>query len=411
MNIKALRDERAAKAKEARNLLDSNTGDKWNASVRDQVDALYAAIDQIDEQIARAERQASLDAEQLEDGQNVENRERDRAGMNAQQRAQADLQDAAFRAFILNGDRRLSDEHRNALRAEQATGNGAAGGFLVPTGWGGRLLEALATFGGMREVATVIQTNGGNPIPWPTVDETGQEGEIVAENQAASDDDLEFGSIEIGAYKYSSKVFTVPFELIQDQGPGMDVEGFIRRSAAQRIARISNRHYTTGSGVNQPRGIVTASAAGLVGGAGTATSVSYDALVDLEHSVDPAYRSLPGVGFMFHDNTLRSLKKLKDGDGRPLWVPGVSTKEPDLLIGYRYSINQAMAPMAANAKSILFGDLSAYLIRDVMAVTLFRFDDSAFTRKGQVGFLAWSRHDGDLMSAGQPVKHYQNGAN
>ena len=70
----------------------------------------------------------------------------------------------------------------------------------------------------------------------------------------------------------------------------------------------------------------------------------------------------------------------------------------------------AMPTMAANAKSVLFGDMSAYLIRDIMNVTLFRFDDSAFITKGQIGFLAWSRADGKLVSGGQPVKYYQNSA-
>ncbi|MBM7407062.1 MULTISPECIES: phage major capsid protein [Sphingomonas] len=416
MNIKALRDQRADKARQARNLLDTNTGDKFTKEIENQVDGLYAEIDRIDAQIERYERQAEIDGNEQLEQQQTEIDNRARAGMTQEQREGADRYNAAFRNFLMVGERGLSNEEMTVLRTgiarnEQSgqQSNAGAGGYLVPTGWGGRLLEALAAFGGMRDAATIIQTAGGAPIPWPTIDDTTAEGEIVAENQPASDDELEFGSIEIGAYKYSSKVFTVPFELIQDQGPGMDIEAFIRRAAAMRIARISNRHFTTGTGINQPRGIVTASAAGKIGAVGA--PVDHDSLVDLEHSVDPAYRSMPGTAFMFHDTTLRELKKLKDSEGRPLWVPGVSTKEPDVLLGYRYRINQHMPVAAPNAKSILFGNLKEYLIRDTMQVTLFRFDDSTFTRKGQVGFLAWSRHDGDLMSAGAPVKHYQHGPN
>ncbi|PTQ12952.1 phage major capsid protein [Sphingomonas oleivorans] len=415
MKIKALRDQRAAKAAEARNLLDTNTGDKWSKDVEKQVDDIYAEIDRIDSQIERLERQAKIDGDQQLDGARAEQRERERSNLTPEQREQADRYNAAFRTFILNGERGMTREDYDALRVgqvqnAQSIGTGAAGGYLVPTGWGGELLEALAAFGGIRDVATVIQTSGGNPIPWPTVDETAIEGEIVAENQSATDQDVTFGTTQIGAYKYSSKVFTVPFELLQDQGPGMDIEAFIRRAAATRIARITNKHFTTGTGTGQPQGIVTASSVGKVGASGQAANVIYDDLVDLEHSVDPAYREMPGVGFMFHDTTLRGLKKLKDADGRPLWVPGVSTKEPDTILSYRYKINQAMPVMAANAKSILFGDMKQYLIRDIMQVTLFRFDDSAFVKKGQIGFLAWSRHDGKLVSAGAPVKAYQNAA-
>ncbi len=179
----------------------------------------------------------------------------------------------------------------------------------------------------MRAVATVMQTSGGNMIPWPTVDETAVEGEIVPENTAATTGDFNFGTTNIGAYKFSSKIVTIPFELLQDQGPGFDIEAFTRRALATRIARITNRLFTTGTGTGQPQGIVTATGIGKVGLTGQTAAVLPDDLVDLEHSVDPAYRSMPGVGWMWHDTTLRQLKKLKDSQGRPLWLPGFSTDD------------------------------------------------------------------------------------
>lgn len=417
VNIKALRDQRADKAKDARNLLDANTGDKWSKDIENQVDAIYEEIDRIDGQIARAEKQAKIDGDAASDDTNTENRERDLRNLSPEARERATRYSASFRNFLLGGVSSMSTEELQTLREGSVQNaqsgqqsNGSAGGYLVPTGWGGELLEALRAFGGMRNAATVISTAGGNPLPWPTVDETGVEGEIVPENTQASGADASFGTTNLGAYKYSSKIFTIPFELLQDQGPGIDIEAFIRKAAAMRIARITNRHFTVGTGVNQPQGAVTGSASGKIGVTGKAMSFDTDDLVDLEHSVDPAYRSLPGVGWMFHDTTLRFLKKLKDSDGRPLWLPGFTTKEPDSLLGYGYEINQDMPTMGANAKSVLFGDLSSYMIRDIMQVTLFRFDDSAYVSKGQIGFLAWSRHDGKLVSAGSPLKHYQHSA-
>ncbi|MNJ81282.1 Phage capsid family protein [compost metagenome] len=66
--------------------------------------------------------------------------------------------------------------------------------------------------------------------------------------------------------------------------------------------------------------------------------------------------------------------------------------------------------MAASAKSILFGDFNRYKIRDVMQVLLFRMTDSAYTKKGQVGFLAFLRSGGRLMDVGGALKYYQNSA-
>jgi HK97 family phage major capsid protein len=421
MTIKELRDKRAALALEARNLLDPATN-AFTKEISAKVDSIYAEIDLLDDQITKVEKQAKLDGEKVVDEQGRENADRILANLPPEQRERAVVYRAAFKNFLIHGERGLSHDEANVLRqgrpqAAQSgqQSNGTAGGYLVPTGFGAELIEALKSFGGMRDRSEILQTSGGNPLPWPTVDETSQEGELVAESVQASAQDITFGTIGIGAYKFGSKVFTLPIELLMDQGPGMDVEAYVRKAAATRIARSQNRYFTVGTGTSQPRGIVTASAAGKVGLTGQTTTVIYDDLMDLIHSVDPAYRAMPKVGFMFHDTTLKTLKKMKDAEGRPLWLPGglqgsIAGREPDTFNGYTYVINQHMPVMAASAKSILFGDLGSYMIRDILEVTLFRFDDSAFMSKGQIGFLAWARADGNLITAGAPVANYQNSA-
>jgi predicted phage gp36 major capsid-like protein len=44
-----------------------------------------------------------------------------------------------------------------------------------------------------------------------------------------------------------------------------------------------------------------------------------------------------------------------------------------------------------------------------MEVTMFRFEDSVYMTKGQVGFMAWSRAGGNLMDINS-VKQYQHSA-
>ena len=68
----------------------------------------------------------------------------------------------------MRGERGLTSEEANLLRtgvqAAQSgqQSNGSQGGYLVPKGWGGSLLEAFKSFGGMRDVANIIQTESGN---------------------------------------------------------------------------------------------------------------------------------------------------------------------------------------------------------------------------------------------------------
>lgn len=108
------------------------------------------------------------------------------------------------------------------------------------------------------------------------------------------------------------------------------------------------------------------------------------------------------------------VRKIKDSQGRPIFVPGYEQGNPggapDRLLNRPITINDDVAAMAANAKSILAGDFRKYKIRRVMDLTIFRMTDSAFTLNGQVGFVAFQRMGGNLIDAGGAVKHYANSA-
>lgn len=159
-------------------------------------------------------------------------------------------------------------------------------------------------------------------------------------------------------------------------------------------------------------GAFTAATVGKIGAVSALPIVTYDDLVDLEHSVDPAYRQL--AKWMFHDDMLKLIRKVKDDQGRPIFVPGYEQGNPggapDRLLNRDIQINQHAPAPAAGATSIAFGDFSYYKIRDVMAVTLFRFADSAYVKRGQVGFMAWMRSGGNLVDVGGAVKTFKHGA-
>jgi len=319
---------------------------------------------------------------------------------------------AVYQKWLRGGDAVMDAADMAVIKNVMSTTTNSEGGFTVATEVAASILDALKAFGGMRSVAEVIQTASGNPINFPTSDGTSEEGELIGENGTATDLDPTFDIRTLGARKYSSKTVAVPFELLQDSV--IDVEAFVRNRLVTRLGRITNKHFTTGTGTGQPRGIVTAATSGKVGATGQTLTVTYDDLVDLQHSVDPAYRDQGQARFMMNDASLRNIRKIKDTTGRPIFVPGYEVADrggsPDMLLGSPVTVNQDVAVMAANARSILFGDFSFYKIRDVMDVTLFRFTDSAYARKGQVGFLAWMRADGNFVDVGGAVKFYQNSA-
>jgi HK97 family phage major capsid protein len=286
----------------------------------------------------------------------------------------------------------------------QSTTTGAAGGFVVPDEGMRELEQALLAYGGVRQSASVVRTAGGNDMPWPLSDNTDQFAEILGQNQAALDGDLAFGQRVLKAHKYVTKIIKVPVELIADSA--INISEYVGARLGEQLGRGTNRHFTTGAGTTEPEGIVTGAAFG-VAAAGTA-AVTYEELVDLLHSVDPAYRAK--FTWMFHDDTLRALRKLRDTDGKLIWQESMRAGEPDRILGKPYIINQDMAPMGVSARSIIGGDLSKYKIRDCQDVTIVRLDER-FAEYLQVAFLAYSRHDGLLLDAGTgPVRYLQNAA-
>jgi HK97 family phage major capsid protein len=307
----------------------------------------------------------------------------------------------------------ITDKEGSRIRAAQ-TVTTTGGGFLIPQGFSDQLDDAVKAFGGMLQAAYVFNTETGATFPWPTDNDTGNVGELLGINTTAAQQDVTFGQVNFGAFKYSSKIVLVPIELLQDSY--FDLNTFLALKLGQRIGRIANQHFTTGTGTGQPTGAVTGATAGKVGLTGQTLTVIYDDLVDLVHAIDPGYRMNPTARFMLADSSLKVIKKIKDTTGRPLWMPyegavlDPAKKNPDTIMGYQYTINQDMAAMAANAKSILFGDFDKYKIRRVMEMTLLRLTER-YADVGQVGFLVFARYDGQLVDAGtHPIQYYQNSA-
>lgn len=414
-SILAMRERRNALAKEARNLLDQHPGAEWKNEHSKKFDEINAEIARIDADVSRHQKMLDIEAAKVFAGAGV--REHDVDGITPQAAVRKWLRGSHMSQDDWAAANEVMSPEEGGFRIKNTMSgdpsNGSEGGDTVETDIVARVTEALKKYGGMRQVAEIIKTASGNPMNFPTSDGTSETGELVAENTAASSLDPSFGTVGLNVYKFSSKIITVPFELLQDSV--VDIEQFIANRIVTRLGRSQNSYFTNGTGSSQPNGIVTAAASGVVAATGGATSVTYDNLIDLQHSVDPAYRDLGRTRYMFADSTLAAIRKLKDSQNRPLFIPGfldngIAAGVPDTLAGRPFTINQAIPAMAANAKSILFGDFSFYKIRDVMALTLFRFTDSAFASKGQVGFLAWMRSGGNLVDVGGPVKYFQNSA-
>lgn len=399
MTIQNLRERLGALKKEARNLVENKGSATWTKEEQDKFDNLADEAERTERQIEAHQR--LLDNEAEDSFSKLPTKEHG---------AKADPAMAAYENYLRKMSNRLTPQEIEAIRNTMSTTTGSEGGYTVQPIVASTLIEALKDFGAMRRLAERLVTTNGADLSFPSTDGTSEEGEIIAQNTTATDADVGFGTVPLNTFKFSSKVVTIPIELLQDSN--IDVVALVNNRLRERVGRIQNRVFTVGTGTGQPFGITTAASAGKVGATGQTLTVTYDDLVDLVDSIDPAYQ-VAGLKFQFAQAVRRAVRKIKDTTGRPIWTPsydeGMSAKTPDLLLGYPVEINNHMPVPAANAKSISFGDHSKYMVRDAMELTMFRFEDSAYLKKGQVGFLAWARAGGNLTDT-NAVKVYQHSA-
>lgn len=370
-------------------------------------DTIMGEYDGLNERIEREERleRARDEAERREEDARAKRPQGERREVRGSNPSEV-TEESAFRSFLQRGAGGLTAEERSVLVPEsraQSTSS-TAGGYTIPTTLVPELVKSMAMWGPMLDpgITRQVVTAGGEVMYWPTVNDTANVGVRLAENTTAtSEGDVTFGQKQLDAYKYSSGPILVSSELLQDSA--FDMGAILNELMGERIARKVNTDLTTGDGTGDPNGIVTASTLGKT--AASNAAVTADELIDLYHSIDPAYRSAPNFRFMFKDSTLQSIRKLKDADNRYL-IDGLRDGAGVINLAgivVPYSVNQAMAAIGTVAKSVLVGDFSKYLVRRVREFVVRRSDELYLTSDQSV-FVGFARYDGDLLDAAA-VKH------
>ena len=384
MKLHELKQKRSTIAGQMRKLNDDYSEKRWDEAATKQWGDALKELDELDAQIAREERLLNLDSDK------VNNEPERRSGIDLDTSVAEARQMKVLESMLRGGYQALSSEERalfKEMRA-QATNVDTKGGFTVPSEFRNRVVEAMKAFGGVANISTVFETDGGNPITWVTTDGTLDEGVMIGETEEGGDKDMDFGQIQIGAKKMTSKTIKISDELLQDSG--VDVVGMIGRRIGSRLGRGEAKQLLNGDGQgNNINGLLNQ----LTGGATSAVagSITHGDLLKLKHSVDPAYRA-GNTRWVFNDNTLLGFKELKDGNGRPLWLPDVSGVAPATIDGDQYQIDQGMPDVAAGKKAVLYGDFSYFQIRRVKGMALRRLDEK-YAEAGLVGFLMFHRFD------------------
>ncbi len=316
--------------------------------------------------------------------------------------------DGERKAFV---DRYLRKGSEAGVSLKSLNGASAAdGGYAVPDELDRRIDTVLRDISPIRRIANVVNVGSANYRKLVATGgfASGWASEIASRAETDTPDFAEIAPPmgELYANPAASQA------MLDDAG--FDVEGWLAGEIAQDFAKAEGLAFVSGNGTNRPKGFLSAPVAAtgdavrafgtlqyLPTGAagGFAASNPGDGLVDLIHTLRPAYRQ--GACFVMNSATLGRIRKFKDADGGYLWRPGLAEGQAATLLGYPVVEAEDMPDVAANSYSVAFGNFKAgYVIAERSGVRILR---DPFSNKPFVHFYATKRVGGAVADS-QAIK-------
>jgi HK97 family phage major capsid protein len=301
--------------------------------------------------------------------------------------------DSAILRSIAMGEMR-GHEFRAALTPTSGQG-------VVPYSFYDQVFTFLQNSNPLFTTSTIINTAGGNTLQIPRVTAAGTYAQFAA-GSAISEQNPTLSNINLGAYKFGALV-SLSNEIIADSG--VNLLDLVARIGSREIAFDAGAKLTTGTGTVEPTGIVTAAGSGVTGTA-TSGAMTYENLVDLAYSVAGSNRS--DYGFMVSTSALAAIRKIKDGAGNYIFTPSISVDGRDFLLGNVIHENASMPAVAATAasKSVLYGKLDDFIIRQAGGIQVATSTDYAFNQDVTTFRITW-RGDSNLGS--DSVNYFRGG--
>lgn len=382
MNITELQARRAKAWDECKAFLESHRNE--NGCLSDDDNAVYnnmvAVVDKMEDEINRAK---DIEARDAAMAAPTSKPMTSKVGDDKEARA-TDEYKKAFVNYI------KTKRPSNALQED----TNSEGGYLVPTEFERVLYKARDKVDPIFTLAGKIML-GAKEKDVPYVASEGA-ATLIAEEGSYGDTDDAFGSVKFRAYKFG-RICKASEELIADSA--FDIFGHLAESFGRSIGKCEAGYFWTGTGSSQPQGVMTAAGAGVT--TASASAITADELIDLYYSLDEEYRD--NAVFCLHNNTIKYIRKLKDGEGRYLWVPGLDG-QPDTLLGRPVHTSKYIDQIASSKKVIAFGDFEVgYKIADRSGFD-FKVLNELYAANGQVGFRGNARSDGKGVLASSAIK-------
>ncbi len=424
MNWKQLMEKARELIHQAKALMDENQDDAWTQERENQIEALLNESDDFKERAERARRvetgmayfedpaaspppmAGETPPEAMGQGGMTGDAEIDTVTINAEYKD-------TFRVYLIGGIGSLSAKQvevlqRGYVEADRKvlTGNtGVAGGFLVAADFRAVMVEEQAARAFLRNLVT-MQPCSGEFLEMPTVEAPSSNAGIYANgivftwvnspmDEDTGDTEPEFGLMRIPMHDATAKT-RLSINMVNDAA--VNIEASLPRWYGEAWGLQEDYVILRGTGRGMPLGIledtditgthyVETAASGTVGA---------DDLIDLMYDLEAQYAA--NAGWVTSRTNLKSVRKLKDGEGNYLWQPGLQAGEPDTLLGAPVAQSPWMPSISAGNYSFIYGDLKRYALGERQRITMTVLREK-YIEQLKIGYMAHIRVGGQAMIA------------
>jgi HK97 family phage major capsid protein len=337
MTINELREKRAKVWEDTKAFLESHRTEKGTISAEDEVtyNRMMKDIDDLGKEITRLEKQEAFDKELSKViGAPLTNRPGAAGIMDEDEKLKPARARKGYAQDLLKAMRSNFKQVTNLLQE----GVDADGGYLVPEEYDKRIIDVLTEDNIMRGLATTITTSGEHKI---NIAATKPAAAWIEEGGALVFSDATFGQTLLDAHKLHVAI-KITEELLYDNA--FNLENYIITEFGKAMANAEEDAFLNGDGKGKPLGLFAETGGGTVANTLTA-AIKSDDVLDLVYALKRPYRKT--AKFILNDQTLLSLRKLKDNNGAYMWQPSYQAGEPDKLLGYSV-YTSAYAPKTAH---------------------------------------------------------------
>lgn len=329
-----------------------------------------------------------------------------RTGQGANDEAKAERANLWAKSVVLAqtiGVPNLADDQRAVLEAVTneykalSISTDSAGGYQVPIEYVREILKDVTEISAFRSLVHV-RTTAHKSIQIPK--RTGQfAAQRVSEQGTRSETTgLAYGLEELPVHELYALV-DISNQMLEDSA--FDMASEIAMEAAEQFEVKEGAEFVSGTGVGQAEGVLTNSNVAETNSGSAATikdaSGQADGLIGLKHGIKTAYTRNATWGM--NRTTLGSVRKLKDGQGQYIWMPGIAQGRPNTIDGDPYVELPDMPSEGAGLYPVIYGDFRrAYVWADRISMEMLR-DPYTQATAGNVRFIVRKRSGGQVVLA------------